>query len=194
LKRGTTRHPKLFALCEALHCRRPAAIGYLVLLWEFASEYAPQGDIGRYSEKRIEAAMDFRGTAGSLIQALLTSGWLDTLESPGGNCLVIHDWHDHCEESVRRKLQRHKLPFFVYQHDTDELTGIKKQPPSSQTEKNSLPLPLPLPLPLNTPPAPPNGGVPSRRLSKKEVQAERFREDQKRRKELERHVEPRQSP
>ena len=190
MKRGTTRHPKIFSLCEHLNCRRPAAIGYLVLLWEFASEYAPQGDVGRYPLKRIEAAMDFHGKPGALIQALLRSGWLDTFESPVGPSMVIHDWHDHCEESVRRKLQRHNLPFMSNQQDEPILTGIKKQPPSGQTEKNSLPLPLPLPLPSNTPPAPPNGGVHSpRKPTKKELQTQRFHEDQKRRKELEQHVE-----
>ena len=59
MKRGTPDHPKVYELCELLKCDRPTAIGYLELLWHFAAKYAPQGDIGKYSDERIEAALDW---------------------------------------------------------------------------------------------------------------------------------------
>ena len=58
MKRNTSNHPKVYELAEALKVKRPAALGYLQLLWDFTAEYAPEGDIGRYSDSRIEAALD----------------------------------------------------------------------------------------------------------------------------------------
>jgi hypothetical protein len=55
VKRGTPRHPKVAHLCELLRVKLPAAVGYLELLWHFTAEFAPQGDIGRFTDKRIEA-------------------------------------------------------------------------------------------------------------------------------------------
>jgi len=178
VKRGTTRHPKLIDLCQELHCYRPTALGYLTLLWEFAAEYAPAGDVGRYDEKRIEAACCWRGRKGALISALYRSGWVDST----GELWVIHDWSEHCEESVHRWLRRHKMEFVTGQPFRRKVTDNSG---TSITEVFPLPLPLPLPLPIKTPPAPPSGGVRSRRLTKKEAQAARFRLDQERRKELE---------
>jgi hypothetical protein len=114
---------------------------------------------------------------------LYRSGWLDL----SGKVWVIHDWSQHCEESVRRYLRRHKMEFVTGQPFRGKLTDNSR---SAQPEVIPLPLPLPLPLPINTPPAPPNGGGRPRRITKKEAQAERFRLDQERRKELEKHVEP----
>ena len=109
MKRGTPDHPKVYELCDQLGCDRPTALGYLVLLWEFAARYAPRGDIGRYSDKRIEAALDWGGRGkpeGKLIKSLTNCGWCD--ESPEFR-LIIHDWSDHADQSVRKKLSRHRL-------------------------------------------------------------------------------------
>ena len=59
MKRGTPDHPKVYDLAERLKVKRPTALGYLELLWHFTAVYAPEGDIGRYSDKRIEGAMDW---------------------------------------------------------------------------------------------------------------------------------------
>lgn len=89
------------------------AIGYLELLWHFTAQFAPQGDIGRYSIKRIEAALDWHGRSGALVQALLDSGWIENLEiaPDGAQLLVVHDWHDHADDATRRRLERAGLRF-----------------------------------------------------------------------------------
>lgn len=109
MKRGTVDHPKVYDLCECLKCRRPVALGYLELLWDFAREYAPQGDIGRYSDKRIEAACDWNGASGRLISALTSAGWVDSCPD---HRLIIHDWSDHAETGVLRWLNRHGLSVY----------------------------------------------------------------------------------
>ena len=148
MKRGTPRHPKTLEFVERLD-QRPrslaCAIGYLELLFHFTAEFAPQGDIGRYSDDRIEAALDWSGRRGRLLGALRESGWID--ECPISR-LVVHDWHDHCEDSVRKRIQRSGLSFLSV---TDKLTGHRQTLSATQSENVCLPLPLPLPSPSPEP-------------------------------------------
>jgi hypothetical protein len=162
MKRGTPRHPKLGDLMEALQIKeRALAVGYLELLWHFAAEFAPQGDIGKYSDSRIEAAMDWHGKRGRLVEALTTSRWLDVHDK----CrLCVHDWADHADESVRKRLQRANVNFVVV---TGKVTG-QNFPSSANLEGQNPPalalaLPLPKPqangacavlAPIKTPPDP----------------------------------------
>lgn len=55
MKSGTQDHPKVWIACKFAGVRRPTLLGHLELLWDFAAKYAPQGDIGRYADERIEA-------------------------------------------------------------------------------------------------------------------------------------------
>src|ERR1039457_408046 len=103
MKRGTPKHPKLLDFCEAAGIRRPYAVGYLELLWHFTAEFAPQGDIGRYSDKRIAGAVDWLGDPAKLVQSLASSGWIDKSSE---HRLVVHDWHDHADDSVRKRINR----------------------------------------------------------------------------------------
>ena len=82
MKRGTPRHPKTAHLCELLNMPSYCAVGILETLFHFASEFAPQGDIGRYADKRIEAALGWEKKTGTLIQALCTAGWIDAHDDP----------------------------------------------------------------------------------------------------------------
>ncbi len=106
MKRGTPRHPKVYDLMEELKCTRPEVLGYLELLWHFTAEMAPRGDIGRYSNARIEAAVDWFGRGkrpGAFVSGLIKCGWADE----HATCrVVVHHWSDHCEDSVRKKLAR----------------------------------------------------------------------------------------
>src|SRR5262245_380173 len=103
MKRGTPTHPKVFELAGALKISRPTAIGILELLWHFTAQYAPAGDVGRYSNVRIAAAVDWRRNPEVLVNALVTTRWLDPSE---GSRLVVHDWCVHADDSVRKRLAR----------------------------------------------------------------------------------------
>lgn len=168
MKRGTPRHPKVQHLAELLGQSIPTAIGYLELLWHFTAEFAPQGDIGRYDDRRIEAALHWKGRRGSLVSALLQAGWVDA-GTPGDLSprLVTHDWTDHCEDSVRKRLQRNNLPFLTI---TQKVTGQCPEPTQTLSENVCLPYPspaqpspLPIPIPAQAAPKPPpaaNGHTP----------------------------------
>ena len=152
MKRGAPRHPKIADLCSLAKIRRPYAVGYLELLWHFTAEFAPQGDIGRFSDKRIESAVEWSGPAGKLVQSLTDSGWID--KSPDHR-LVIHDWHEHADDSVKKKLSRSGLPFLSFTGNVTEqnptISRHVRQSHTTQVENGSPPLPMPLPEPMPEP-------------------------------------------
>ncbi len=78
------------------------------MLFHFTAQYAPQGDIGRYSDKRIAAALDWTGPVQKLMQSLTTTGWVDFDKSTR---LVVHDWCEHADRSTLQRLSRQgKMP------------------------------------------------------------------------------------
>ncbi len=144
MKRGTPRHPKIYDLMQALDLtprQRAIAIGTLELLWHFAAEFAPQGDIGKYSDARIEAAVDWSGKKGILVPALITSKWCDASDQYR---VLVHDWHDHADDATKKRLTRSGLMFLSV---NVESTGQRQKSSATQEENGGPPLPLPLPLP-----------------------------------------------
>jgi hypothetical protein len=108
MKREALKHPKMYDLAAKLWCELPAAIGYMTLLLDFAGSTAPQGDIGKWNDEAIARACEWRADAAQFVRALRETRWLDDcLERR----LIVHDWEDHCEEWVRKRLQRSALPY-----------------------------------------------------------------------------------
>jgi hypothetical protein len=95
-------------LAARLDRELPLAVGILSILWDFAATFTPRGDIGKYSNEILSRKLGWRGDPGTLIDALIASGWLDRDE---GHRLLIHDWPTHCEDSVHAKLARDHLYF-----------------------------------------------------------------------------------
>lgn len=85
------RHPKLKRLCRRLGIRRIEAIGHLHLLWYWALDYAPDGDLGALSAEDIAEEMDYPGDADAFVAALVEAGFLDR----DGDRLAIHDNDDY---------------------------------------------------------------------------------------------------
>lgn len=113
MKRGTPEHPKTVRLSRILDIERWGAIGLLEGLWHFAARYAIQGDIGRWSNQEIADGIGWHGRHGTpdaLVAALVEARFLD--ESPEHR-LLIHDWADHCDESVRKTLKSRGLSVLV---------------------------------------------------------------------------------
>ena len=106
MKRETLRHPKTIHLAALLDVDRPTALGYLTLLWDYTGEVAIQGNIGKWSNDVIAAACDWPRVADEFIDALVAARWLDTDRT---HRLLIHDWADHRERWVAKKLTRRDL-------------------------------------------------------------------------------------
>lgn len=137
MKRGTPEHPKISEFAALLKLPRYAAIGILECLWHFTAEYAPQGDIGKHSDKAIAEACYWHGEPGRFVKALVAARLL--VESDDHR-LLVWDWHDHADDYTRKKLQRKHLAFLTVQTSPD---------------KNRLPLPVPMPKPEPVPKPPP---------------------------------------
>lgn len=103
MKRETLRHPKTLHLASLLGCDRPTALGYLILMWDFAAEYSPRGDIGKFPDGAISGACDWKGESSAFVGAMIDSRWVDRDHE---HRLLVHDWPDHCERWVHLKLQK----------------------------------------------------------------------------------------
>jgi hypothetical protein len=109
MKRGTIEHPKLAALASMLGVRRHVAVGLLEMLWHHTARYAPRGDIGKYKDCQIAAALDWpNDDSARLMKCLVECGWLDEHQEFR---LIVHDWHEHSDGTCDRYLGQHGLTY-----------------------------------------------------------------------------------
>ena len=139
MKRGTPEHPKMLALSRALGIPRFSAVGLMETLWHWASRFAPQGDIGKWSDTAIADGATWEGDAEQFVSALAEIGWLDASVEYR---LVIHDWEEHADGTVKKYLQRQGLSFLSGNVQTCPDNGGKRLP-----RARALPSPVPSPVP-----------------------------------------------
>jgi len=108
MKKGTPDHPKTVDLSDRLKINRAWACGILELLWSFTRDYAPEGDVGRFSDSAIARAVHWPKSPSILIGALIENRWVDTCSV---HRLVVHNWADHCDDYTKKKLLRSKSTF-----------------------------------------------------------------------------------
>ena len=90
------------------------------MLWHYTGTYAPRGDIGRVEDEAIARAVDWRKKPGILIQALVSTNFLDVSND---HRLIVHDWPDHAEDFVRKRLRRSSEDFLPeYGRSRDKVT------------------------------------------------------------------------
>ena len=104
MKHTTFVHHKLIDLAEALGADEAKAVGTLGFLWHAAGEYAPCGDIGRFSDEKIAWFCRWKGDPKTLVDALVAARWLDPTDGPAR--LVVHDWPVHCEDFIHSRVAR----------------------------------------------------------------------------------------
>jgi hypothetical protein len=109
MKRSGFDHPKVGRLCKLLGVERFAAVGIVESLWHFTAKHAPAGDVGKWSDAEIAESMGWSRDAGELVKAMVDARLLDELE---GARLAVHDWPEHCEDSIHCILAR-KTEFFA---------------------------------------------------------------------------------
>ncbi len=145
MKRGTPDHPKTEALSIALGIDGAKAVGTLELLWHFTAKFAPQGDIGKWPDDAIAKAVrwsDKDGTPAQLVRGLVNSGWLDYCQQ---RRLIVHDWDDHADESVKKALKRKELPFLKAVKKVSRQRRKLSGHIETMSENGSLPEPVPEP-------------------------------------------------
>lgn len=143
LKRGTPDHPKTHKLARLLNIPRCQAVGLLEMLWHWTARFAIQGDIGRWSDDEIAAGAGWEDFEKSreFVTALVEAEWLDVDPI---HRLLIHDWSDHADESVRKTLKNRGLQFLP--------ENSRKIPEQSRKGRpKPEPEPVPEPVPLSNP-------------------------------------------
>ena len=84
-------HPKLARFARRLDVNRAQAIGHLVLLWTWALDYAPDGQLGTYESEELADAAMYDGDPGAFLSAITSSGFADA----GTDRLTLHDWEQY---------------------------------------------------------------------------------------------------
>lgn len=110
MKRNGPQHPKVFDFAARLAVPHAQAVGMLELLFHYTATFAKAGDIGRYTNQAIGRACYWQGDPDALVEALTRSRWLD---ASAEHRLLVHDWPEHCEDSVHMSLAR------AHQHFAD---------------------------------------------------------------------------
>ncbi len=100
-------HPKTKRAARLAGVSLPQIIGHLHLLWWWALEYAPDGNLSIYDADDIEDAMEWDGEPGALIFALVNCGPGDRpgflIQSDTG--LIINDWNEYGGRYLKKKEQ-----------------------------------------------------------------------------------------
>lgn len=100
---GLARHPKLLRLAQRLKVNPAQAIGHLHLLWWWALDYAPDGDVSAFSADEVASAAGWTRETEPFLAALRECRWLD----PDGS---IHDWQDYGGryQAVQERIERQR--------------------------------------------------------------------------------------
>jgi hypothetical protein len=109
MKKEATQGIKFKKLQALGKLRHWEAMGLLDALWQFAMINAPLGDIGRESNEDIAFAIEWDpDDIDRIVEVLVRVGWLDVHDE---HRLLIHDWPDHCEDSVHMRVARSRSYF-----------------------------------------------------------------------------------
>ena len=100
------RHPKLKRFARGLGISRPTAIGHLFLLWSWAMDYAPDGNLANFTPEDIADGAEWGGEAATLIEAMLGCGGLGQagfLDRADDGTLSMHNWDENCGADFERR-------------------------------------------------------------------------------------------
>lgn len=91
------RHIKLMRFSRLLKISQPTAVGHVVMLWLWALEVAPTGDLEPFSVDEIAAGAGWRRRDREMfVEALKAAGFLDDDDR-------IHDWEDYAGDLISRR-------------------------------------------------------------------------------------------
>lgn len=106
--KGAYSSPKIHSLSAKLKIPFSQAVGVCGLLWNFTSDHAPRGDVGKYDDGAIAAACYWTQDAQELVSALVECKLLDR---DNEYRLLVHDWSEHSPSYVKKKLSSKGLTF-----------------------------------------------------------------------------------
>jgi len=93
-------HKKLLLLREKTGASAAVLIGHLHLLWWWALDNAPDGNLSELSPEIIAETADWDGEAEAFVDALVYAKFLDRGDS---GSLSLHNWHDYAGKLMERR-------------------------------------------------------------------------------------------
>ena len=93
------RHRKTKRLSRRLGISIRDTVGCLHMLWYYAADFAPSGNLDGHAPEDIASGCDWDGDSREFVEALTDSGWLES--TPAG--LVVHDWDDYNRQYRERQ-------------------------------------------------------------------------------------------
>ncbi len=100
------RHPKVIGLAAKARLSKAAVIGHLHMLWWWAMDYAPTGDLSQFDPSLVAAAAEWDGDSDNWMTLLKEFRWVDQ----DGH---LHDWEQYAgrlleirEKDRKRKSER----------------------------------------------------------------------------------------
>ncbi|MDR2513878.1 MAG: hypothetical protein LBD02_01570 [Christensenellaceae bacterium] len=137
---------KTVRLKNLLRIKTPQAVGHLCILWLWALDNAPDGDLSGFSTEEIAEVACWTGkNHGDFVGALVQAGFIDS-------DMRLHDWYDYAGKLVDKRKQNaermRRARATNVQRTDDERAGATVPYPTVpyQTVHNST--------------VPPNGGTP----------------------------------
>ena len=87
----------------------PFTIGNLHLLWYWALDYAPTGDLTKFDPHQLTQNLRLgNATPAEFLDAMIQAGFIDRI----GYTLIIHDWVDYKRPKPRQSLARSSSPSY----------------------------------------------------------------------------------
>ena len=129
LHQSLPSHRKTLRLQSLLKLRTPQAVGHLCLLWLWALDNAPQGDLSALSPRELATVCGYSPAKAQLwLDALVEAGFLDR----EGQTLRIHDWDDYAGQIVyeriknreRKRRYREQIRKTGSKKDSDDLEAV----------------------------------------------------------------------
>lgn len=97
------RHPKVIGLAAKARLSKAAVIGHLHMLWWWAMDYAPTGDLSQFDPSLVAAAAEWDGDSDNWMTLLKEFRWVDQ----DGH---LHNWEQYAGRllEIRKKDRKRK--------------------------------------------------------------------------------------
>jgi len=139
MKQGVENTMKFKKLKRRLRLPYWQVVGLLESVWKLALTSAQAGDIGRYDNEDIAAAIEYEGDADELIAILVDCEWLDA--DPEFR-LIVHDWSDHVPTYLKGNFKGRKKEFadvVAKRRAKQPAKQGAKQPANDAANSNAVP-------------------------------------------------------
>lgn len=150
MKRGCPDRPKTVDLAADLGLKRWEVMGVLEALWHFTASHAKRGDVGKWTNSQIANSIGWdRTSPDELVDALVRHKFLDTCDE---HRLVVHDWQEHCDQTVSRSSEVKKHGFCLAIRTKNKNDVSEKLVDCTNSAQQTVP-PKPIPKPKPPPDA-----------------------------------------